>query len=148
MPYYTLSQLENQLDDDRKWINGDRLRKFVSLPVRRKERRGPSTSDRAHQDIVYEAQTTIGIAGIDETRWTAIGLVDNTLRSQSITRYEAETRLEGISGEDPIAGKVLTANYQIFGPRLYFLWTWEARASQISKEWDAILSNVEQTVNE
>ncbi len=143
IPYYNLNR-GRQLTDARRWLNGELLRKAVAIPILGKSRRASAAANAVEE--LYEAQITITMTGIDEERWTAIGLIDSTCATASVRQYSAELLLDGGQREDPVAGKKLGPDNHAFNPRLYFLWVWEARIAQADTEWDGILARIDRTV--
>lgn len=84
--------------------------------------------------ILYEAQISFFVVGVDEWYWTATCLVETYFGSdESIQVYE-ELAMDGPSGGRNSSSQV------VWNPREYFLLVFAARMAQITMEWHNIVS--------
>jgi hypothetical protein len=91
---------------------------------------------------MHEVQATCVIAGSDDWRWVGYGFVDAELDGSLTDLSDVDL------GFDRIAAGELDANIPIWGPRDYWLKSFEIRIEQARKEWQYLIHKLELSVNQ
>lgn len=96
---------------------------------------------------LYQAQFSVVIYGMNETRWTAYAFENNHFDERFENDLEEEEYSSLDFQEDPIAGE-LDANMPITNPRVYFLRIFRARISQILQFWGDVIGHIDDRVRD
>ncbi|KAF2193385.1 hypothetical protein K469DRAFT_734797, partial [Zopfia rhizophila CBS 207.26] len=93
---------------------------------------------------ICEAQISLVICGIANSRWVAYSFVDTEFDDEDLL---SENSSDENFHEDPIAGtcsnRIIDADSPLWDPREYFLVVVEFRMSQVLKEWRNLVRKVE-----
>ncbi|KAI9811173.1 MAG: hypothetical protein M1827_005624 [Pycnora praestabilis] len=93
------------------------------------------SSDRT--EYFHEAQISFIVTGIDEWYWTAYCCADTYFGSEETAQFYLNEELDAPSG----AGKSTTN--PVWNPREYFLLVLSRRMNQIRKEWDNLITSLD-----
>ncbi len=98
-------------------------------------------------NYLCEALISTVVTGIDDSVWTALGLVDTYFDEEESTKtFQAAT--SSFSRPDPLSAGVLDAQCPILDPREYFLKVFEIRVSRVEKEWHFIVQKLRRNIEE
>jgi len=121
-------------------------------PLRRSWVLGPAiTKERGTRHVkshvVYEAQVSMTLSGIDNRTYTAYGVMDTYWESKSPHSVEAHHELWKQSGLwDPMSVRTRDVEAPIWDARIYFLSVWSANLDRIVREWDMVTGTMEYQV--
>jgi hypothetical protein len=136
--------------DTRKNFDGTPLRKSWDFPFLSRSTTASTSTDRPQS--LYEAQSSVAVAGIDHWVWVAYGVFDTYFDSEeSVDGYHRmnQSSWTAVVGRpDPLAASQVAAMFPIWTPREYFLRVFEIRISKILREWRLIIDKVENEVEQ
>ena len=125
LPYYALRTARAPLPDSRGLRRHGR---FILA----------DSSHHTAKEYLYESQISLLIIGIDEWFWTAYLCLD--------TFFEGKENISSHYSNDNdalIGGAVRPNKFPVWNPRQYFLFILSRRFKQVTKEWAAIVRNLE-----
>jgi hypothetical protein len=148
LPYYVWRKSQKACEDHRRDANARPLRQFRDVSFLDWRSSGSSS-------FLYEAQISCLVAGTDERRWVAYGLVDNYFDAaeegkETVLSYHKESVEEDDEGMrvDPLTFGTCNADNPIWNPREYFLMVFRIRLNQVKCEWQQVVAKVQQSIRE
>lgn len=130
IPFYTLKK-EPQIFDERRIDQGP-LRKTIDVPK---------------LGVFREAQVSIVLTGTNDSRWTAIALIDNS-NPMTAAAGPGEEPLPFNLRRDYIAGVNFFPDRTETDARLYFMWLWKERTGQILSDLTEVVTTVTRAVDQ
>jgi len=97
--------------------------------------------DSAEDGVLYEAQISLLLVGVDEWYWTAYCCVETYFNSERSTEWYHENHRDAPSG----GGKM--DFHPVWNPREYFLLVLSRRMNQITMEWQHIVTSLDKTLD-
>jgi hypothetical protein len=94
--------------------------------------------------VFREAQASVILTGVDDLRWTAIGLIDSTLPTEAAHGFEPPPPP---LIRDHITGVDFFNEDTESNARLYFLWLWKERVNQILRDWKDVVSAIHRSID-
>ncbi|WQF82057.1 hypothetical protein CDEST_07071 [Colletotrichum destructivum] len=148
MPYFAWRRHVKPRTDSRKRPDGSPCRKWIDLSFLT----GKDTSkvDGSAINFLYEAQTSVVVAGYNNRVWTAILLTDNyfvdddaevIFNEDSLHYHEYSSKEDGIY-HDALTVAEFDANTPIWDPREYFCTVVRMRLNQLLEEWSSVSSHL------
>jgi hypothetical protein len=148
IPYYVLRQNNDQFEDHRKKFDGTPLRQSWNLPFLSKSMKTSTSTSTDRPHILYEAQMSFVVTGIDHWVWVGYGFVDTYFDSKETVDGYHTMRGPHQRRSDSLAAGQLNADEPIWTPREYFCKVFEIRINMVLKEWYLIVDKVDKGVEQ
>lgn len=146
-----LRESDERFKDTRKKFDGTPLRQSWNFPYLSRSKSASTSVDKPL--LLYEAQISIAVAGLDDWVWIAYGFIDTYFDSEeSVEGYDQLNQSSwkaGAGRPDPLmAGQVTATGVPIWAPREYFLKVVKIRTFKALREWRLIVDKVENEVEQ
>lgn len=95
--------------------------------------------------VLYEAQISVSVTGLDDYVWTAYACVDNYFGSkESVEHYDGLSAINQRCGRpDPLTAGQRNAEEPIWTAREYFMKVFQIRVNQVTREWRYVVDKVQ-----
>ena len=147
LPYFALRESVKPVDDPRRQgPNSTALRRCHNITFLDWQRgAGPKSW------YLYEGQISCMIAGPDSWRWTGYCFVDTYFDEgqdarETVESYDNDAKEEEGLAVDPFTYGNQEAGKNFNDPRRYFLEVLRIRSSQVTREWENVVSMLESSV--
>jgi hypothetical protein len=144
LPYYVWRNSQKACEDHRRDTNARPLRQSQDVSFLNWESSESSS-------FLYEAQISCVVAGSDEWRWVGYCFVDiyfdaaEEAKETVLSYHEDSLVADGMRVDPFTRGE---ADNPIQKPREYFLRVFQIRIDQVKREWQQVITKVQQSICE